>query len=100
MEAKRDHKRFVQYKDAITDGLAKLQKYYSRLDRKPCYLLVLALYPYFKLAYIEMTWGGAEEQVAERDAGDPWAKNWQDKAQQVLESAVSNPYLIFMFNVF
>jgi hypothetical protein len=99
-EAKRDHKRFVQYKDAITDGLAKLQKYYSRLDRKPCYLLALALHPYFKLAYIEMTWGGAEEQEAEQVAGNPRAKNWQDEAQKVLESAVSIPCLTSMFNVF
>jgi hypothetical protein len=50
----------------------------------------LALHPYFKLAYIEMTWGGAEEQEAKRAAGDPWAKNWKDEAMKVLERAVSN----------
>jgi len=31
----------VLYKDAIDDGLGKLQKYYSRLDRKPTFILAL-----------------------------------------------------------
>jgi hypothetical protein len=29
------------YHDAINDGLEKLQKYYSRFDQKPSYILAL-----------------------------------------------------------
>jgi len=93
-EAKRDLEQFNQYKDVIADGLAKLHKYYSRLDAKPGYLLALALHPYFKLAYIGMSWGGEEDQEAERAAGNPFAKNWQDEAHKLLERMVSNVYLI------
>jgi hypothetical protein len=48
----------------------------------------LVLHPYFKLAYIEMAWGGAEEQEEERRKGNREAKNWQDEAQQILEKTV------------
>ena len=40
-EARHDDPHFADYKDAITDGLQKLKKYYSRLDKKPSYLLAL-----------------------------------------------------------
>ncbi|KAH9955593.1 hypothetical protein BC827DRAFT_1271578 [Russula dissimulans] len=70
---------------AINDGLAKLNKYYSWLDKKPTYILALALHPYFKLAYIKLAWGGLEEQEAECKVGNPLAKNWQDEAQKILE---------------
>lgn len=40
-EAKRDDPHFAIYYDAINDGLAKLQKYYSRFDEKPAYVLAL-----------------------------------------------------------
>ena len=40
-EAKRDDRRFAIYEDAINEGLAKLQKYYSRFDEKPAYVLAL-----------------------------------------------------------
>jgi hypothetical protein len=75
----------LKYKDAINDGLKKLQKYYSRFDRKPAYLLALALHPYYKLAYIKLAWGGEEEQEEDRAAGNPYAKNWKDEAQKILE---------------
>jgi hypothetical protein len=51
--------------------------------------IVKALHPYYKLAYIKLAWGGADEQMAERAAGNYNAKNWQDEAQQILETAVS-----------
>lgn len=41
-EAKRDSERFALYKDAINDGLGKLQKYYSRIDSKPSFILALS----------------------------------------------------------
>jgi hypothetical protein len=46
------------------------------------------LHPYYKLDYIELTWGGAEEQAKERAAGDPDAKNWKDEARKLVEHVV------------
>ena len=46
------------------------------------------LHPYYKLDYIEMAWGGADEQKKEIKDGNPHAKNWQDEAQKVVEGAV------------
>jgi hypothetical protein len=42
-EAKRDNQRYVTYQTAIDDGLAKLNKYYSRFDEKPAYILALGM---------------------------------------------------------
>ena len=42
-EAKRDNPRFAVYGPAIEDGLAKLNKYYSRFDEKPAYILALGM---------------------------------------------------------
>jgi hypothetical protein len=44
-EAKRDNEHFSMYSTAIMDGLAKLQKYYSRFDEKPSYVLALGKSP-------------------------------------------------------
>jgi len=106
-EAKRDDPRFAIYYNAINEGLTKLQKYYSRFDEKPSYVLALgklslnlsppsqqyikftALHPYYKLEYIKMAWGGADEQAEEIEAGNMNAKNWQDEAQKILETTVS-----------
>jgi hypothetical protein len=33
-------------------------------------------------------WGGPAEQEAERKAGNPFAKNWQDEAQKIVEGVV------------
>ena len=46
------------------------------------------LHPYYKLAYIKLAWGGAEEQAKERAAGNRQAKNWQDEARKVVEAEV------------
>jgi len=43
-EKKRDAARFDLYKDALTSGLEKLQKYYSWLDEKPSFVLALGEY--------------------------------------------------------
>ena len=42
-EAKRDDERFLAYRTAINDGLAKLNKYYLRFDEKPAYILALGV---------------------------------------------------------
>lgn len=87
-EAKRDDPQYTIYKDAINDGLAKLNKYYSRFDEKPSYVLALILHPYYKLSYIAHAWGGAEEEEAEFAAGNFNARNWQAEARKILENTV------------
>ena len=62
--------------------------YYSRFDEKLSYILALVLDPYFKLIYIAHAWGGEEEAVAEIAVGNFQAKNWQAKAQKILENTV------------
>lgn len=98
------------YHDAINDSLEKLKKYYSKFNEKPTYVLALgtsnthwvlgpvydfftALHPYYKLNYIEMAWGGLEEQEAEIAAGNPDAKNWQDEAWKIIEKQVCMLFL-------
>ena len=83
---------FALYRDAIEAGLSKLKKYYSRIDTKPVFILtlgkflcfskysrfmslIIVLHPYYKLDYIKLSWGGAEEQAIEHLEGNPFAKN-------------------------
>jgi hypothetical protein len=40
-EKKRDAPKYVLYRDALADGLAKVGKYYSKLDEKPSFVLAL-----------------------------------------------------------
>jgi hypothetical protein len=40
-EAKHNNPKYATYRTAINDGLAKLNKYYSRFDEKPSYILAL-----------------------------------------------------------
>lgn len=49
----------------------------------------VVLHPYYKLAYIKHAWGGEEEEMEEMEAGNAYAKNWQDEARKVLEETVS-----------
>jgi hypothetical protein len=44
-EKKRASVRFSRYHDAIDDGLAKLNKYYSRFDEKIAYMIALGKVP-------------------------------------------------------
>ena len=43
-EDKRTLPRFFLYQDAIDTGLGKLQKYYSRIDTKPVFILSLGMF--------------------------------------------------------
>lgn len=105
-EDKKKLKHFALYKDAINARLSKLQKYYLQINTKPVFVLALSaflysseyflsmsliivLHLYYKLDYIKLSWGGAEEQEIERLEGNLNAKNWQDKAHKVLENTVS-----------
>ncbi|KAF5378846.1 hypothetical protein D9615_006888 [Tricholomella constricta] len=87
-EAKAADPAYALYKEAILDGRAKLLKYYNKFDVKPVYVLALVLHPYYKLDYIELAWGGEEEQKKEMMEGNPNAKNWQDEAQKIVEKAM------------
>jgi hypothetical protein len=51
------------------------------------------LHPYYKLAYIKLSWGGPEEQAAEIDAGNLDAKDWHDEAKKIVERTVSYLFL-------
>ncbi|KIM52087.1 hypothetical protein SCLCIDRAFT_32920 [Scleroderma citrinum Foug A] len=76
------------YKNVINRGLLKIGKYYSKFDKKPAYILALVLHPYYKLAYIKMAWGGAEEQRREQEVGNQHTKNWYDEAIKVVEGTM------------
>jgi len=47
------------------------------------------LHLYYKLAYIKVAWGGPEEQAAEIEGGNSYAKDWQDEARKIVEKTVS-----------
>jgi hypothetical protein len=76
-----------------------LGKYYSQLDKKPSFILALdkpegfcltgstytneisaVLHPYYKLAYIKVSWGGPKEQATEITSRNLNAKDWHDEA--------------------
>ena len=40
-EKKQDVPKYALYRDALADGLAKIGKYYSKLDEKPAFVLAL-----------------------------------------------------------
>ncbi len=44
----------------------------------------LVLHPYYKLAYIQLAWGGADKEKREHKTGNLNAKDWHDKALQVV----------------
>lgn len=48
----------------------------------------IVLHPYYKLAYIGLSWGGPKEQAAEIEAGNVDAKDWKDKAKKIVEKTV------------
>jgi hypothetical protein len=54
------------------------------------------LHPYYKLAYIKLAWGGAEEQARDRAAGIQNAKNWQDEARRIVEETVSS-FIFYLY---
>ena len=42
-EKKRDDPKYAMYKNALNDGLKKLNKYYTRLDQSPVFVLALGM---------------------------------------------------------
>jgi hypothetical protein len=47
------------------------------------------LHPYYKLAYIQLAWGGPKEKAAEIALGNADAVDWQDEAKKIVEKTVS-----------
>jgi hypothetical protein len=60
--------------------------------------LIIVLHPYYKLDYIKLSWGGAEEQELECWEGNMFAKNWQDEALKIVEKMVSLDSLRFLIS--
>jgi hypothetical protein len=54
------------------------------------FIVSTVLHPYYKLAYIGLSWGGPKEQAAEIEAGNVNAKDWQDEARKIVEKMVSS----------
>ena len=46
------------------------------------------LHLYYKLTFIEMVWGGAEEQQKAQAEGNVNAKDWCDDVCQIIETAM------------
>ncbi|KAH9928415.1 hypothetical protein B0H21DRAFT_670095, partial [Amylocystis lapponica] len=88
-EKKLTKAKYAIFHPALEDGLAKLNKYYRKLDDSRVYVLSMFIHPYYKLQYINEQWGGADEQEAERAAGNPHAKNWKAHAHGIVEAAMS-----------
>jgi hypothetical protein len=55
------------------------------------------LHPYYKLDYIALSWGGADEQERDCTNGNPHAINWQDQALTVVEEMVRATSLLGSF---
>jgi hypothetical protein len=53
--------------------------------------LLAVLHHYYKLAYIKVLWGGAEEKAAEIEDGNLDANDWQDEAYKIVENTVGCP---------
>jgi hypothetical protein len=51
---------------------------------------IVVLHPYYKLAYIKVSWGGPKEKAAEVARGNRDAKDWHDEAKQLVEKTVSS----------
>lgn len=50
--------------------------------------LFTVLHPYYKLAYIKLSWGGEEEKEAEIAVGNLDVKDWHDEANKLIEKTV------------
>ncbi|KAI1793595.1 hypothetical protein LXA43DRAFT_885568 [Ganoderma leucocontextum] len=87
-EAKLNNPKYAIFHDALRAGLAKLTKYYKKLDNSDVYILALLLHPYYKLDYIERQWGGEEEYLEDLATGEPGAWNWKKHAREVVDRAM------------
>ncbi|KAI1781763.1 hypothetical protein LXA43DRAFT_907803, partial [Ganoderma leucocontextum] len=89
-EAKSQDVKYSVFHPALEKGLAKINKYYKKLDNTHVYILALLLHPYYKLDYIEAEWGGQQEYEADLAAGIENAINWTAHARDVTEQALKH----------
>nr|VWO99121.1 Swi1p [Ganoderma boninense] len=89
-EAKAKNPKFEVFHDALKKGLAKINKYYKKLDNTDVYILALLLHPYYKLDYIESEWGGQAEYKADIAAGELNPTNWTVHARSITEKAMKH----------
>ena len=61
-----------------------------------CINTLSVLHPYYKLAYIKLAWGDPDEQAAELAGGNPYVKDWQDEAKQIVERTVSSLIILLL----
>jgi hypothetical protein len=47
-----------------------LVRIFFQVDASYQFIVLIVLYPYYKLAYIKLSWGGLEEQAAKIAAGN------------------------------
>jgi len=52
------------------------------------------LHPYYKLAYIEISWGGEKEQAAEIAQEKLDAKNWHGEARKLIKRTVRHVVIV------
>ncbi|KAF8867872.1 hypothetical protein BD779DRAFT_1685139 [Infundibulicybe gibba] len=77
---------FAKYFNGLNDALAKIKKYYTKFDDKPVYVLSLT-------SNISRLHGAAPRnrpKLEEKEAGNKYAKNWQDEAYQILEKTMTD----------
>nr|VWP01648.1 Uncharacterized protein [Ganoderma boninense] len=86
-EVKAKNTKFEPFHDALEKGLAKINKYYKKLDNTDVYILALLLHPYYKPDYIESEWGSQAEYDADVAAGELNPINWTAHAQSITEKA-------------
>ncbi|KAF9018327.1 hypothetical protein BDZ89DRAFT_960222, partial [Hymenopellis radicata] len=85
---KRNDPKYTLYHSALDAGFEKFDKYYSKFDLKPSYILAMFVHPNYKLLWTDTNWGGADAQKEEIAKGNKNAKNWQEEARKVVETAV------------
>jgi hypothetical protein len=59
----------------------------------------VVLHPYYKLAYIKISWGGPKEKAAEIAKGNLTTKDWHDEARKVVEDTVSSLFFLCKITV-
>ncbi|RDX49213.1 hypothetical protein OH76DRAFT_1303074, partial [Lentinus brumalis] len=87
-EAKAADPTYVLFHDALKAGLEKINKYYEKLDDAWAYVNSHLTHPYFKLDYIKQQWGGEDEYQEAVANGEPFPRNWQAYAQEIVEETM------------
>ena len=54
----------------------------------------VVLHPYYKLAYIKISWGDPKEQATETAKGNLTTKDWHNEARKVVEDTVSSFFVL------